>query len=330
MKVLDRLSELFADLLRQDERRVLLGEDVADGGMLGWSRAAAADPALASRVISTPLHTSASVTHAAGMALGGARPIVLQPSAGALLESLPALRELARLRHRTRSGGATPVLLVAPSGPGFGLGGDWAASPESVLSQIPGLRVVAAGTPGRVAHLVRAAASFEASPDPTVLLLPRTLLLHELLDASADDADVQIDIEAAGVHAGHDPSGNGPAATVFAWGDAYADAAAAVSQAQATLERAVDLVDVASLSPLDEGTLVEAAARSGKIVIAHAGRSTMGVAAELAALFADRNILQLDAPVMRVGGAAEAFGDEATLLPGVDAITNAILTVATY
>ena len=54
------------------------------------------------------------------------------------------------------------------------------------------------------------------------------------------------------------------------------------------------------------------------------------LAAELAALFADRNILQLDAPVVRVGGAAEAFGDESMLLPGVDAITNAILTVATY
>jgi pyruvate/2-oxoglutarate/acetoin dehydrogenase E1 component len=81
MNVLERLSEVVAELLREDLRRVLLGEDVRDGGMLGLSRTAMQDPALGLRVMATPLTPTASLAHATGLAMAGRRPIVLLASA---------------------------------------------------------------------------------------------------------------------------------------------------------------------------------------------------------------------------------------------------------
>jgi len=321
--MLERLSATMADLLREDPGRVLLGEDVTDGGVIGLSRAASADDALAPRLVATPLSTSAALSHAGGLALGGMRPIVLPPSASTLVEALPALRELGRLRSRTRGDAQTPVpvLVVAPTGPGFGLGGDWAASPESLLARLPGLRVVIAGDANGLDGLLRSAADFAAGPDPTVLLLPRELLLRHI-EGEPSTATTRLD-EARIV-------AEGDAATVFAWGSTVERARDAAYQAQQTLDRSIHVVDVQSLSPLDEATLFEAARHTGKIVIAHAGAAAMGLGGELAALFADQAILHLDAPVLRVGGSPEPNADDASAVPTVAAITDAILTVATY
>ena len=95
-RVVDVLAEVVAELLRDDLRRVLLGEDVRDGGMLGLSRAAMRDPALGLRVLATPLTPATNLAHATGLALAGRRPIVLLNSATALLEGYAALRELGR------------------------------------------------------------------------------------------------------------------------------------------------------------------------------------------------------------------------------------------
>lgn len=326
MNVLERLADTIAELLRADETRVLLGEDVVDGGLVGLSRRAAEDEALRSRLLATPLSTSAAVSHAAGLALGGARPIVLTPSASTLVEALPAVRELARLRQRTRGGPAAtvPVLMVAPCGPGFGLGGDWAACPDAQLCAVPGLRVVVGGDAGRLDGLLRGAAGFGAGPDPIALLLPRELLLRKLPEGSAPGEAPSLSIEEARVVE------SGDAATVFAWGPALERATRAAREASRTLERAIEVVDVGSLAPLDEPTLLAAAQKTGKLVIAHAGPTSLGVGGELAALFADRAILHLDAPVLRVGGSSDLAGDEHRSVPSVAAITDAILTVATY
>ena len=101
MNALTALADTCADLLREDEARVMLGEDVRDGGMLGLSRVAAQDEQLRARLLPTPLTNHGIFAHAAGLALGGKKPIVALPSAGALLEGLAALRELAALSWRS-------------------------------------------------------------------------------------------------------------------------------------------------------------------------------------------------------------------------------------
>ena len=101
MNALVALSETCAQLLREDPTRVMLGEDVLDGGMLGLSRIAAQDEKLREQLLATPLTNNGIFAHAAGLALGGRKPILALPSAGALLEGLAALRELAALSWRS-------------------------------------------------------------------------------------------------------------------------------------------------------------------------------------------------------------------------------------
>jgi len=320
MNVLERLSEVMAELLRDDLRRVLLGEDVREGGMLGLSRAAMQDPGLGLRVLATPLTPAASLAHATGLALAGRRPIVLLASATALLEGYAALRELGRVAATANGERSAPVLIVAPTGPGFGLGGDGADSPEAALTAVQGLRVVVLSDALEAVAMLRAAAGFDDGEAPTVLLLPRALVLREFM---ADDFKPSLGRVLGATRVVRE----GAAATVFAIG-------AAVDQAFAAAEATgleVTIVEVSGLAPLDEAGIL-AAATGGKLVVTHAGGRAHGPGAELVALLADRAILHLDAPVLRVTGAEGPFTgrDESSGLPDVEAIAAAITRVATY
>ena len=94
----------------------------------------------------------------------------------------------------------------------------------------------------------------------------------------------------------------GERATVFAWGEALEPALAAAEACAKQGDISVNVVEIGCLAPLDEQLLVELANATGKIVIAHAGPRRGGIGAELAALFAERSILHLDAPIIRVTG----------------------------
>jgi pyruvate/2-oxoglutarate/acetoin dehydrogenase E1 component len=321
-------------LLREDDRRVLLGEDVRSGGMLGLSRVALEDPQLRARLLGSPLTGVAHVAHAGGLALAGLRPIVLLSSAGALLEALPAIRELGRLAWR--SGNlehglrAVPVLFVAPNGPGFGLGGEAAESVEATLATIPGIEVWSAGRVEDLCGYLRSAANLstegEGAHGPRVLLLPRSVVVRDLLGDV--DLAAPLDRQPTALLRG------GRHATVFCWGEALLPtlaAADACARQESPIE--VGVVEVGKLAPLDEARLVELARATGKIVIVHAGPRAGGVAAELAALFADQAILQLDAPITRVTGSGPglvAGHEESRQSPSAAAIVEAILHVVHY
>jgi pyruvate/2-oxoglutarate/acetoin dehydrogenase E1 component len=329
VSALQPLARLLAALLREDDRRVLLGEDVRSGGMLGLSRVAAEDPQLRSRLIGSPLTGVAHVAHAGGLALAGLRPIVLLSSAAALLEALPGIRELGRLSWRSGDEYRVPVLFVAPNGPGFGLGGDSAESVEATLAAVPGLEVWSAGRVEDLCGYLRRAAELDGTGGPRVLLLPRSVIVRDLLA----DVDLDVPLEREPTSALRE----GKDATVFCWGEAVLPALAA-ADACARREPPIDVcvVEVGKLAPLDEARLVELARATGKIVIAHAGPRG-GIGAELAALFADQAILQLDAPIVRVtgvrvagSGGLAAGGQESQQSPTAAAIVEALEHIVHY
>lgn len=328
MSALQPLARLLAELLREDDRRVLLGEDVRSGGMLGLSRVALEDPQLRARLLGSPLTGVAHVAHAGGLALAGLRPIVLLSSAGALLEALPAMRELGRLAWRSGNLSTVPVLFVAPNGPGFGLGGEAAESVEATLATIPGVEVWSAGRVEDLCGYLRSAADVEGTSGPRVLLLPRSVAVRDLLT----DVDLSATLE-------REPTAllrEGSDATVFCWGEALLPtlaAAEACARQEPPIE--VGVVEVGKLAPLDDAKLVELARATGKIVIVHASSRGGGIAGELAALFADQAILQLDAPITTVTGARPKSSlvsghDESHVSPTAAAIVEAILHVARY
>jgi len=318
MSTTHALAAALVDLLREDTRRVLVGEDVGNGGMLGLSRGCADDPELAARVVSTPLLPTTLAAHAGGLALAGLRPIVILPAASALLECLGALREIAALPLRSAGERGVPVLFVAPSGPGFGLGGDATEAIEATLVRVPGLRVVCVGRAREAAAQLRAAAAFEAGEEPTVLLVPRTILTTMLDEEPPTELDRPLG-SAARVRSGR-------AITVLAWGECVA---LALSGCDASGVDAT-VVDVGGLAPLDRTALVEAAKDTGRIAIVHAGPRGHGVGAELAALFADEALHYLDAPIVRICG-DDHVGDpaeEMRALPELERIASALEQLA--
>ncbi len=315
MNALEALSGVCARLLSTHPDAVMLGEDVRDGGMLGLSRAAAQDPELRERLLGTPLSNGGLFAHAAGLALGGRRPIVALPSGGALLEGLSKLREIAALAWQSGGSSRPGILILAPTGPGFGLGGEASVSPESMLAELPGVRVVTPAAASELGAMIEAAYAC-SDEGPTIVALPRTILLEEI---EAFDEQLEGELGQARVlQSGED-------ATLFAWGACVPLARQALEHVDASIE----LVDVRSLSPLDDATLEAAAAKTGKLVIAHAGARTHGLGAELAARFADAAIWSLDAPVQRVTGARGPFDatHEFQRLPRVEAIVDALVRV---
>ena len=350
MSVAENLAKSIVRLLTDDDRRCLLGEDVRGGGMLGLSKLAADNEDLKLRLLGAPLVNAAHVAHAGGLALAGLWPIVLLPSSAALLEALPALRELGRLPWRSAGHRSLPVLFVAPDGPGFGLGGDAAESNEATLAQVPGLELWTTGRTEDLESALRSAADFsQEAPgrpcSPRVLLLPRRLLVDEV-EPELDPVDLTSRAATAILR-------EGDQATLFAWGDALRAAlAAADACAAANPPISVCVVELARLAPIEPSMdeLIASAQATGKLIIAHSGPRTFGLGAELAAQFADRAILQLDAPIRRVcgestsaarGGVTESAtrGGEADLFAGYDedraspsaaAIVDAIVDVVNF
>ncbi len=317
MQVIDALAAALADLLREDPRRVVLGEDVRSGTMIGITRAVAADPEVAPRVVATPLLPATLLAHAGGTALAGLRPIVVLPSLQAVLEGLAGLREIAQLAWRNGGERTAPVLFLVPCGPGFCTGADAGEGGEGIVARIAGLKLVCAGRRDEIVALVRAAATFEHGEDPTMVLLPRALLLGELDDGASAELG-RSPLSAHTLRAGG-------SITVFAWGPCVETAAAVID------ERGLDatLIDVAALQPLDREALLAAARATGKIAIVHAGPRAHGLGAELAALFADDAIYTLDAPILRVTGDDAPLGplDEWRGLPDADHIAHALTTL---
>lgn len=320
MRVLDFLTHRIAKLLHDDTARVLLGEDVADGGMLGLSRVCLETPELTSRLLSTPLVPAVSIAHAAGLAATGLKPMLLLPSATSLIEGYAALREAVQLHRQAPS--PSPFVILAPWGPGLGFEASQADAPTALLCCIPGLRVVCLGQAAQAVALLTEAANFTAGEQPTVVLLPRSLLLQEA---------EQVALSSPFAHA--EILNSGSQATVFAWGAAVEYAAQAITTYYGEADpQAIGLVDVRTLAPLDIPTLVQAAQQTGKLVIVYESSSAQGTGAELAAIFAEHAIFQLDAPILRVmcnQPRQELYSDD-VMRSTIEQIGLAIRQVITY
>jgi pyruvate/2-oxoglutarate/acetoin dehydrogenase E1 component len=318
--VLAHLADVVAELLREDERRVLLGEDVLDGGMLGLSRQVVKDRELRARAIATPLTPTVPFAHAAGLAAAGRHPIVLLPGTSALLEGLAGLREAASWAWRNEGAVSVPLCIIAPCGPGLGLGGDAGEAAAAMLAAVPGLHVLCASQPEHAGAWLRAAVAHAAEHGPTVLLVPRRVLLSSSQGPHARE----LPRSPTAAHRVRD----GGRVTVLAWGAALAVALEAVAAAGADAA----VIDVGCLSPLDLPTLEAEARATGRVLVVHAGPRKGGVGAELAAHLADAAILSLDAPILRVSGAEPPLRplDEADALPTVARVAEAVQRLAYY
>jgi pyruvate dehydrogenase E1 component beta subunit len=195
-----------------------------------------------------------------------------------------------RMRTRTQGRLSCPMVLRTPYGAGIRAPEHHSESTEAMLAHIPGLRVVTPSSPERAYGLLLAAIR---DPDPVVFLEPTRIYRAAKGNVEDDGEALPLDI-AFILREGRD-------VTLISWGAMVKETSAAAEELAAEGIDA-EVIDLATLKPYDEDTVLSSVAKTGRCVIVHEAARTGGFGAEIAALIAERGLLSLLAPVVRVTG----------------------------
>jgi len=277
--------------MERDPAVVVLGEDVGvDGGVfratLGLIKRFGPD-----RVVDTPLAEALIAGMAIGMAVEGLKPVAEIQFSGFAYTTLDQIvNHAGRMRHRTQGRLSCPMVLRTPCGGGIHAPEHHSESPESMFAHIPGIRVVYPSSPRRAYGLLLAAIR---DPDPVVFLEPTRLYRLFKEDISDDGQALQLDTCYT--------AREGSDVTVVAWGAMLYESLAA-ADALAEQGVAAEVIDVATLKPLDLDTILASVAKTGRCVVVTEGPRTCSFASEIAAGIAEEGLLTLLAPVQRVTG----------------------------
>ncbi|WP_198368434.1 alpha-ketoacid dehydrogenase subunit beta [Roseomonas rosulenta] len=291
LTLVQAVNAALARAMTEDPAVIVLGEDVgADGGVFR-----ATEGLLARfgdrRVLDTPLAEAGLAGLAIGLAAQGLRPVLEIQFSGFLYATLDqVLNHAARLRNRTRGRLSCPLVIRTPSGGGIRAIEHHSESPEAIFAHVPGLRVVAPSSPSQAYGLLLAAIR---DPDPVIFLEP-TRLYRATREAVTDDGTALPLDRCRRLREGAD-------VTLVAWGGLVPEALAA-AETLAAEGIGCEVLDLATLKPLDEAAILASVGRTGRLVIAQEAPLTCGVAAEVAARVAERGLTALRAPVQRVSG----------------------------
>jgi pyruvate dehydrogenase E1 component beta subunit len=281
----------LARALDEDERVVVFGEDVgSDGGVFRATEGLMARFG-AERVRDTPLSELLIGGLAVGLAAQGFRPVAEIQFMGFIYPTIGQMvNHAGRLRTRTRGRLTCPMVLRAPYGGGIGAPEHHSESFEAMFAHIPGIRVVVPSSPARAYGLLLAAIR---DPDPVVFLEPKRI--YRMLKEDVEDTGEALPLDTAFVlRQGRD-------VTLVTWGAMTVEAlAAADTLAGEGIE--TEVIDLATLKPIDSATVLESVGRTGRCVVLHEAPLSGGLGGEVAALVAHHGFLSLLAPIERVAG----------------------------
>lgn len=311
------LNRALADALEEDASVVVFGEDVGALGGVFRITDGLTDRFGEERCFDTPLAESGIVGAAVGMAMNGMRPVVeMQFDAFAYPAFEQIVSHVAKLGNRTRGAVRAPMVIRIPFGGGIGGVEHHCDSSEAYYAHTPGLTVVAPSNPQDAYSMLRAAI---ASPDPVVFLE------HKKLYWSKGDVDTSIRTELTSARIVRD----GTDVTLLAYG-ASVPLALEAAAAAATEGRSVQVVDVRSLAPFDDVTVMAAVRSTGRAVVIAEAPGHVSVASEIQARVFERCFEFLAAPVRKVTGFDVPFAPpklEHWYLPDVDRVLDAIDTL---
>jgi len=273
--------------LGDDERVLVLGEDVGGGGGAFRATAGLQEEFGEQRVIDTPICESAFTGAAVGMALDGMRPVVEFQFSDFLTSGMNAIVNTAAKMH-FRHGLGVPLVIRAPAAGGFAGGPFHSQNPEAWFLRTPGLKVACPATAEDAGLLLGAAI---ADPNPVLFFEQKSLYTRVKGEFTYDSS---APLSGAAVRR------PGSDVTIVSYG---ATLHLALTAAEGLADEGIDceVVDLRVLCPLDFDTVAASVEKTGRCVIAHEDYPDYGVAAELAARLAGELFRALDAPVGRVG-----------------------------
>jgi len=275
--------------MAEDDRVLVLGEDVGVDGGVFRATLGLLERYGPERVVDTPLAEQLITGMAIGLAAEGFRPVAeMQFSGFAYVCIDQILNHAGRMRHRTQGRLTCPMVLRTPCGAGIHPPEHHSESPEAMFAHIPGIRVVYPSSPKRAYGLLLAAIR---DPDPVVFLEPTRLYRLFKEEVADDGAALALDT-CITLREGTD-------VTLVSWGAMIHETMLAARRLQQD-GIAAEVIDVATLRPLDMDTILASVARTGRCVIVTEAVAGGSFANEIAANLAEHGLLSLFAPVARV------------------------------
>lgn len=316
ISLVEAITQALGYELAHDKNVVVFGEDIGTNGGVFRATQGLQQKYGKDRVLDTPLAENMLAGMAVGMAAQGLKPVVEIQFMGFIYSSLDQIiSHASRLRNRTQGRLTCPMVIRTPFGAGIHAPEHHSESTESIFAHIPGLRVVVPSSPARAYGLLLAAIR---DPDPVIFLEPTRI--YRLVKQEVPDNGEALPLDTCFVLR------EGSDVTLVSWGAMMHETLKAAAELSNEGIEA-EVIDVATIKPLDMQTIIHSVEKTGRCVIVHEAVKTCGVGAEISAELAEHALTSLLAPVQRV----TAFDTIVPLsrleyyyMPSVDRIKKAV------
>lgn len=288
---IDAINLAMKEEMERDDRVFVLGEDVGLKGGVFKATTGLYEQFGEARVLDTPLAESAIAGVAIGAAMYGMRPIAEMQFADFIMPAVNQIvSEAAKIRYRSNNDWSCPLVVRAPFGGGIHGALYHSQSVEAMFAGTPGLKIVIPSTPYDAKGLLKAAIR---DPDPVLFFEHKRA--YRLIKGEVPTDDYTVPIGKA------DVKREGDDVTVITYGLAVHFALQAAERlAKDGIE--THILDLRTVYPLDQEAIIEAAKKTGKILLVTEDNKEGSIISEVAAIIAENCLFDLDAPIRRLAG----------------------------
>ena len=291
MTLLDAIRQALFFEMTNDKNVIVYGLDIATNGGVFRATDGLLNQFGSERVIDMPLAENTLSGMAVGMAMQGLKPVVEFQFSGFIYAGIDQIvSEATRMRNRSRGRLSCPIVYRAPYGGGIHAPEHHSESPEAILAHIPGLRVVIPSTPSRGYGLLLAAIR---NPDPVVFLEPKRI--YRAMKQNVMDDGQALPLDRCFLRR------QGNDITLISWGAMLTETLEAADEL-ARNNIYADVIDVATIKPLDINTIIHSVEKTGYCIIIQEAPKTCGFASEIIAQLNEKIFYFLKAPIKRITG----------------------------
>ncbi|MEK4137717.1 alpha-ketoacid dehydrogenase subunit beta [Kurthia sp. FSL E2-0154] len=287
---IEAINEAMREEMQRDENVFVLGEDVGKKGGVFRATDGLYDEFGEDRVLDTPLAESAIAGVAVGAAMYGMKPIAEMQFADFILPAVnQIISEAAKMRYRSNNDWSCPLVVRAPFGGGVHGGLYHSQSVEAIFANQPGLKIVVPSNPADAKGLLKAAIR---DPDPVLYFEHKKA--YRLLKGEVPNEDYVVPIGKA------DVKRSGEDLTVITYGLMVDQTLKVAEELQEEQDISVHVLDLRTIYPLDQESIIEAARKTGKVLLITEDNKEGSIIGEVAAIVAEHCLFDLDAPIKRL------------------------------
>ncbi len=316
MTMVQALNLALTQEMEKDDSVIVLGEDVGlDGGVFrvtdGLLEAYGEN-----RALDTPLGEAGIVGMAIGMAVYGLKPVAEMQFSGFIYQAFHHIEQhAARMRWRSRGRFTVPMVIRAPYAAGVRALEHHSESREAYFAHTPGLKMVIPSGPRNARALLVAAIR---DPDPVIFFEPKSI--YRAFREEVPDEEEVMEIGRSVI------AREGKDLTMVSYGAMMRPTLAAAETLAEEDGVEAEVIDLLTISPLDDTLFTESVRKTGRLVIVHEAHRSFGPGAEIAARVMDKSFWYLEAPIKRVTGfdiVVPLFAREQAYLPDADRVLRA-------